>query len=50
MKGFVYILTNKRHTVLYAGVTSDLVSRIEQHRVNYYPNSFTSKYNETKLV
>ncbi len=27
---FVYILTNKRHTVLYTGVTSDLQKRVYQ--------------------
>jgi putative endonuclease len=46
---FVYILTNKRHTVLYTGVTSDLQQRIYQHREKLIPG-FTSRYNVTKLV
>jgi putative endonuclease len=48
--GTVYILTNKRHTVLYTGVTADLLSRISEHlhRENSY--SFTAKYNCVKLV
>jgi len=29
---FVYILTNRWHTVLYTGVTSDLPRRIAEHR------------------
>lgn len=48
--GAVYIITNKNHTVLYTGVTSDLRSRIKQHINQTYPNSFTAKYNCNKLV
>lgn len=48
--GCVYIMTNKNNTVLYVGVTSDLVSRVIQHRDKHFPNSFTSKYNCSKLV
>ncbi len=48
--GFVYIMTNKHHTTLYVGVTSDLVSRVIQHRDKLYPKSFTARYNLNKLV
>ena len=48
--GCVYILTNNHNTVLYVGVTSDLYSRIIQHKEKYFKNSFTDKYNCTKLV
>lgn len=48
--GFVYILTNQHNTTLYVGVTSDLVSRIIQHRDKFFPKSFTAKYNINKLV
>ena len=48
--GCVYILTNKLNTVLYTGVTSDIVNRISEHKNKIYPNSFTSKYNCDKLV
>ena len=48
--GFTYIITNKNNTVLYTGVTSDLVNRIDEHETGRYPNSFTKKYNVTKLV
>jgi len=48
--GFIYILTNQRHTVLYIGVTSDLFGRIYQHINKIYSNSFTKKYNVDKLV
>jgi putative endonuclease len=46
---YVYILTNKRHTVLYTGVTSDLQGRVYQHREKLLPG-FTSRYNVDKLV
>ncbi|MES2112265.1 MAG: GIY-YIG nuclease family protein [Bacteroidota bacterium] len=48
--GCVYIMTNKRHSVLYVGVTSELIVRVWQHKTHYYPGSFTSKYNCEKLV
>lgn len=42
---YVYILTNELRTVLYTGVTNDLLQRITEH-YNYrgQPHSFTSKY------
>ena len=48
--GRVYIMTNHNNSVLYVGVTSDLYSRVTQHKQNYFPNSFTSKYKCYKLV
>jgi putative endonuclease len=48
--GCVYITTNKLHTVLYTGVTSDLLGRVWDHKNKTYPNSFTAKYNCDKLV
>jgi putative endonuclease len=48
--GCVYIMTNKMHTVLYVGVSSDLTGRVWQHKNKFYPNSFTAKYNCDKLV
>ncbi len=37
-------MTNKNKTTLYIGVTSDLYSRIIEHKEHKYPNSFTAKY------
>lgn len=48
--GAVYIMTNENHTVLYTGVTSDLLFRIKEHKEKVYPNSFTAKYRVNKLV
>ena len=46
---YVYILTNSRNTVLYTGVTSDLVKRVWQHKEKEIPG-FTKRYNVDKLV
>ncbi len=46
---YVYIMTNKYHTVLYTGVTNDLAKRAWQHREKATPG-FTSRYNVVKLV
>lgn len=46
---YVYIATNKINTVLYTGVTNNLIKRIFQHK-NKLVSSFTSKYNISKLV
>jgi len=48
--GCVYIMTNMYNGILYTGVTSDLRSRVWEHKNNYYPTSFTSKYKCYKLV
>ena len=45
----VYIITNKKNSVFYTGVTSDLKSRIYQHR-NKIIKGFSAKYNCNKLV
>lgn len=46
---YVYILTNKNHTVLYSGVTSNLLKRVYQHKTKAY-KGFTSRYNCDQLV
>ena len=50
MKGFVYIMTNLNHSVLYTGVTSDIKERVLQHKSKKYNLSFSAKYNICKLV
>ena len=46
---WIYILTNRRNTVLYTGITSELLRRVYQHREKLLPG-FTSRYNVSKLV
>jgi putative endonuclease len=45
----VYIMTNKNNTVLYTGVTSNLLKRVREHKEGLLPG-FTKRYNVTKLV
>ena len=46
---YVYILTNKVHTVLYTGATNSLSRRIWQHKNKIMPG-FTSRYNLNCLL
>jgi len=48
-QGFVYILTNYDNSVLYVGVTSNLIKRIFEHK-NRLCDGFTSRYHLTKLI
>ena len=47
---FVYILANKTNVATYIGVTSNLPARVYEHKNHKDPDSFTAKYNITKLV
>jgi len=46
---YVYILTNFNNTVLYTGVTNNLIRRVYEHKEKL-ADSFTKKYNINKLV
>ena len=45
MQYYVYILS-----VVYTGVTNDLVRRVYEHKCDADPQSFTAKYQVHKLV
>ena len=47
--GYIYLMTNKLDTVIYAGVTADLHRRIYEHREGLV-DGFTKKYRVKKLV
>jgi putative endonuclease len=46
---FVYIMTNHNNTVLYTGVTNNLLRRVQEHKSGM-TDGFTSRYRITKLV
>ena len=46
---YVYILTNKHHTVLYTGVTNNIERRVFEHKTKVNPG-FTARYNCDRLV
>ncbi len=46
---YIYIMTNKKNTVLYTGVTNNLRRRVYEHKEKLI-KGFTKKYNITKLV
>src|SRR5690349_6534948 len=48
-KFYVYLLSNKHHTVFYVGFTSDIERRVFEHK-NGLLKSFTKKYNIHKLL
>ena len=48
--GWVYIMCSMNQSTLYVGVTSNLPSRVYQHKNKIHPQSFSSKYNCVKLV
>ena len=48
-KSYVYFMTNKNKSVIYIGVTANLVKRVYEHKVKLY-KGFTAKYNCDKLV
>ena len=47
--GFCYIMTSRRHGVLYVGVTTDTARRAWEHRFGVI-EGFTSRYGLTCLV
>ena len=50
MGGWVYIMCSNNHSTLYVGVTSNIASRVYEHKHKMHPTSFSAKYNCVKLV
>lgn len=48
--GYAYILASERNGTLYVGVTNDLVRRVQEHRRERNPDSFTARYEVKRLV
>lgn len=49
MPYYVYIMTDEFNSVLYTGVTNDLIRRVYEHK-NELLKGFTKRYRATKLV
>ncbi len=47
--GYVYILSNRKRTVLYIGVTNNLQRRLYEHK-NEIVDGFTKRYHIHRLV
>lgn len=47
--GYVYILSNRKRTVLYIGVTNNLQRRLYEHK-NEMVDGFTKRYHIHRLV
>ncbi len=48
--GLVYITTTRKNTVLYTGVSEDLIGRMYDHKTKADPKFFTARYNVDKLI
>ena len=46
---YVYILTNAHKTVLYTGMTNNLIRRVYEHKEKLI-EGFTNRYNVNRLV
>jgi putative endonuclease len=46
---YIYIVTNKMHTVLYTGIIDDLKRRIFDHKEHFVDN-FTRRYKANKVI
>jgi len=46
---YIYIMTSEQDTVLYTGVTNNLIKRVYEHKEKLV-KGFTKRYNITKLV
>jgi putative endonuclease len=50
MSYYIYFVTNNSNSVIYTGVTNDLVRRVWEHKQGIDKKSFSSKYKTNKLV
>jgi putative endonuclease len=46
---YVYLLSNRRRTVLYVGMTNGLRRRLQEHRTGH-GSAFVDRYNTTDLL
>ncbi|WP_456378329.1 GIY-YIG nuclease family protein [Lutibacter sp.] len=48
-ESYIYIVSNKNRTVLYIGVTNDLIRRVREHKESI-GSKFNKKYNISELL
>ena len=44
------MMCSLNHSALYVGVTSNIASRVYEHKLKFHPTGFSSRYNSVKLV
>ena len=49
-KYYVYIMASGKNGTLYTGVTNDIARRSFEHKIHMNPESFSARYNVSKLV
>jgi putative endonuclease len=49
-QAWVYIMANRRHNVLYVGMTSNIQRRVLEHKKGVYPQAFTLRYRCRELL
>jgi putative endonuclease len=49
MPWYFYIASNANHT-LYAGISSNLIKRLHEHKTRVYTNAFTARYNFDRIL
>ena len=47
---YVYMMASGKRGTIYTGVTSDVLSRVTQHKEHHFPGSFTDRYDVHLLV
>lgn len=47
---YVYMLSNQTNTVLYTGITNDLIRRVWEHKHETNAEGFTARYHVHRLV
>jgi putative endonuclease len=50
MRGYVYILCNRKNGALYTGFTKSLYERVQEHKNKTNPKSHTAQYDIDRLV
>ncbi|MEI9921536.1 MAG: GIY-YIG nuclease family protein [Bacteroidota bacterium] len=47
---YVYILSNRWHSVFYTGFTNDIQRRIFEHKTKVFKDAFTRRFNVDRLM